>query len=83
MSSTTHPELTPYRNRSGSSAVDSYALMDDGIVIRFSDGSTYRYGEEHPGRYHVGQMKSLAMSGRGLATYINRYVRDKHEERLD
>jgi hypothetical protein len=76
-------DLTPYRNRDGHSGVSAYQLLDDGIIVRFVEDGTYRYGPERPGRYHVGQMKSLAMAGRGLATYINRYVRDKYEERLD
>lgn len=74
--------MTPYRNRNGHSGVASYALLDDGILVHFVDGATYRYGLERPGRHHVGRMKSLAMGGRGLATYINRYVREKYEERL-
>jgi hypothetical protein len=83
MSSSVHaPTMTPYRNRNGNSGVAAYALLDDGLIVRFADGTTYRYGPERPGRHHVGQMKSLAMAGRGLATYINRYVRDKYEELL-
>ena len=73
--------LTPYRNRSGTSGVAAYALLDEAIVIRFADGATYRYGPEHPGRHHVGQMKSLALAGRGLNTYISRYVRERYESR--
>ncbi|MFC5571251.1 hypothetical protein ACFPN1_14395 [Lysobacter yangpyeongensis] len=73
--------MTPYRNRSGSSGVAAYALLDDGIVVRFSDGAIYRYGHTHPGRHHVGKMKSLAMAGQGLGAYIRRYVRDKYESR--
>ncbi len=81
MSSQLDLAMTPYRNRNGSSAVDAYALLDDAIIVRFRDGSTYRYGHLHPGRHHVGQMKSLAMAGRGLGEYIDRYVRDKYEAR--
>jgi hypothetical protein len=84
MSTSTHvSDLTPYRNRDGNSGISAYQLLDDGIIVRFVEDGTYRYGPERPGRYHVGQMKSLAMAGRGLATYINRYVREKYEERLD
>jgi hypothetical protein len=75
--------LTPYRNRNGNSGVAAYALLDDGIVVRFVDGVTYRYGPAQPGRHHIGQMKSLALAGRGLGGYIRRYVREKYEERLD
>ena len=83
MSSLPVSRMTPYRNRSGQSGVSAFQLLDNAIVVRFIDGSTYRYGVERPGRHHVGRMKSLAMAGRGLATYINRYVREKYEERID
>ena len=83
MSTSSTLDLTPYRNRDGNSGVSAFQLSDDDIIVRFVDGGTYRYGPERPGSYHVGQMKSLAMAGRGLATYINRYVRDKYEEKLD
>ncbi|GAB3345643.1 hypothetical protein [Lysobacter tyrosinilyticus] len=76
------PALTPYRNRSGTSGIAAYALLDDGLLVRFADGRTYRYGPQRPGRHHVGRMKSLAMGGRGLAAYIQRYVREKYEARL-
>lgn len=81
MSSLIDNALTPYRNRSGRSGVVAYRLLDDGIIVQFSDGATYRYGYTHPGRHHVGQMKSLALAGRGLSDYISHYVRDKYESR--
>lgn len=80
---TREPALTPYRNRSGTSGIAAYALLDEGILVRFVDGVTYRYGPQRPGRHHVGKMKSLALGGRGLATYISRYVGDKYEARYE
>ena len=83
MHSLTDIPMTPYRNRNGNSGVAAYSLLDDGIIVRFADGVTYRYGLTQPGRHHIGQMKSLALAGRGLGGYITRYVRDKYEERVD
>lgn len=74
--------MTAYRNRSGRSGVAAYALLDDALIVKFDDGATYLYGPARPGRHHVGRMKSLAMSGRGLDAYIRRYVREKHQARL-
>lgn len=71
--------MTAYRNRNGDSGVVAYALLEDALVVRFNDGATYLYGPSRPGRHHVGRMKSLAMAGRGLNTYINRYVREKYQ----
>lgn len=83
MHSATQIRMAPYRNRSGASGIDAYALLDEGILVRFADGATYRYGLERPGRHHIGRMKSLALGGRGLAAYINRYVREKYEARCE
>jgi hypothetical protein len=76
------PPLTAYRNRSGHSGVAAYALLDDALIVQFDDGATCLYGPERPGRHHVGRMKSLALSGRGLNAYIRRYVREKHQAQL-
>lgn len=76
------PHMTPYRNRSGSSGVTAYAILDEAIIVQFSNDTAYLYGPSRPGRHHVGRMKSLAMSGRGLGGYITRFVRDKYETRL-
>jgi len=76
------PPLTAYRNRGGDSGVAAYALLEDALIVRFDDGATYLYDHVRPGRHHVGRMKSLAMSGRGLNAYIRRYVREKHQAQL-
>ncbi|MFC5578832.1 hypothetical protein ACFPOA_12520 [Lysobacter niabensis] len=76
------PPMTAYRNRGGDSGVAAYALLADALIVRFDDGATYLYGPARPGRHHVGRMKSLAMSGRGLNAYIRRYVREKHQAQL-
>ena len=44
---------------------------------------TYRYSYARPGRTHVEYMKILARQGMGLASYINRYVRDSYDSRWD
>lgn len=65
-----------YSNRSKQSGVMAYTLGKDFIVIRFADGGTYTYTYAQPGRRHVENMKKLARAGKGLATYINKYVRE-------
>ena len=75
--------MEPYGNRSGRSGVVGFELLDDGIVIEFTDGDRYRYGERVPGRAHVANMRRRARMGRGLATYISRFVGDHYEEKLD
>ncbi len=72
--------MEQYRNPE--SGVDRYEIAADAIVIQFKDGGVYRYDHVAPGRRHVAAMKLLARQGRGLATYINRFVRENYAEKL-
>jgi hypothetical protein len=64
-----------YKNRSSDSGVVAYDIGPDFIVVEFRDGGTYRYDYASTGKLEVERMKSLALLGRGLATYINTNVR--------
>jgi hypothetical protein len=71
-----------YGNRSGGSGVAGYALVDEGIAVKFSNGAVYVYDRGCPGRAHVARMKQLAREGAGLATYISRRVGHRYAQRL-
>ena len=75
--------MKPYRDLSGRSGIEAYEILDDGILIAFKGGGTYRYDVRNPGRLAVAVMKRLAVEGRGLSTYITRHVRDDYAEKLD
>jgi hypothetical protein len=87
MGTATRQEARPlfhrYGNRSGQSGVAGYALVDDGIAVRFSNGAIYLYDRTCPGRMHVARMKQLAREGEGLATYISRRVGQRYARRLE
>jgi hypothetical protein len=70
--------LERYKNISGNSGILAYETRTDFIKIKFSDGGTYRYDYSRPGKIHVEQMKRLAPKGKGLATYVNKFVRDNY-----
>ena len=72
-----------YRNLDGNSGVQAYALLDDAIAVRFSNGSVYVYDHTNPGEQAVNDMRRLALAGRGLATYISQHVQDRYADRLD
>ncbi len=76
------PLFRRYGNRDGHSGVVSYALVDNGIAVRFV-GAVYLYDQNCPGPIHVARMKTLARGGRGLATYISRRVGRRYTARLD
>jgi hypothetical protein len=71
-----------YGNRSGGSGVAGYALVNEGIAVKFSNGAIYVYDRGCPGKMHVARMKQLARDGAGLATYISRRVGHRYAQRL-
>lgn len=69
--------MESYRNSGGDSGVSAYEIGADYILVGFSGNSrTYRYSYARAGQYHVENMKSLAISGTGLNSYINRHVKN-------
>jgi hypothetical protein len=67
-----------YKNLSGHSGILAYAIGANFIKIKFNDNETYLYDYGKPGKLHVEEMKKLALKGTGLATYINRFVRNNY-----
>lgn len=71
-----------YKGSVGHTGVAAYETGSDFIIVKFLDGSVYKYTYTQPGRMHVDAMKKLAPTGKGLTTYINQPVRQNYEERL-
>lgn len=74
--------MTTYKNLSGNSGVQSYELGEDRITVQFKDGSQYLYTYNSAGSSNIEEMKQLAESGRGLNSFIKRYVNNKYERKL-
>ena len=70
--------MESYRNLSGNSGVVAYAIVDEGILVRFQDGGIYLYTYASAGRSKIERMRTLAAEGRGLSTFISRQVRDAY-----
>ncbi len=61
-----------YKNLSGTSGISHYFIGDDFIEIKFKGQSTvYIYTYAMSGKHHIENMKSLAVEGLGLGTYIS------------
>ena len=71
--------MKKYRRLAGESGVLAYAVGAEAISVKFVDGKVYAYSHASCGRAHVEQMTLLAEAGRGLSTYISKYVRDRYE----
>jgi hypothetical protein len=72
-----------YKNLSGDSGVLAYETGEDYIKIKLRDGDVYLYNYYCPGKDKVERMKELAAEGRGLSTFISRYVRERYTEKLE
>lgn len=71
-----------YKNLGRNSGVSSYEIGDDYIIVEFSDGARYLYNYNRTGSSNIETMKSLAISGRGLNSFISRNVRKRFAEKL-
>ena len=71
-----------YKNLGGDSGVVAYELGKDSITVEFNDGSLYLYTYQSAGSNNIEQMKGLAVTGRGLNTFINKNVRKKYASKL-
>jgi hypothetical protein len=74
--------MTRYKNLSRNSGVTAYAVTSDSIIVEFRDSPVYVYNHSIPGMRKVEAMKQLARKGRGLATYINKFVRKRYTAKL-
>ncbi len=68
--------MTQYPNLSGESNIVSYEIAEDSIHVVFKSGThrNYIYNHVRPGRAMVERMKTLAVQGRGLNSYISTTV---------
>ncbi len=61
-----------YQNKSGRSGVDEFETEKDGIVVKFKDGSTYRYSvADGNSPYLISQMHAMGNEGQYLNRLIN------------
>lgn len=64
-----------YKNLGGNSNIRAYKIEDDSVIVQFGDGSMYQYTYQSAGKENIEQMKVLAISGKGLNSFIMRYAK--------
>lgn len=74
--------MMPYLNTSETSVVKSYAPLEDGIIVLFTNGEAYTYTNASAGSRHIETMKKLAASGKGLGNYIETVVKHGYARQL-
>lgn len=69
--------MLSYQNLSHHSGILAYETGKTFIKIRYKEG-LYTYNYSRPGKKAVEAMKLLAKKGKGLSTYINRFVKENY-----
>lgn len=64
-----------YKDLSRKSGVIAYEIANDSISVQFKEGCVYLYTYQSAGRAKIEQMKSLAIAGQGLNTFINQFAK--------
>ncbi len=65
-----------YANRGGNSNVLGFEISDNSITVWFKGTArSYTYSYVSAGSHNVERMKTLALNGSGLNSYINRNVK--------
>ena len=66
--------MEAYKDISGKSGITHYALGHGFIEVKFKDNEQmYVYTDERCGKNQILQMQTLALVGKGLATYISQH----------
>lgn len=71
-----------YRNLNGNSGVAAYEFGEDSITVEFNDGAVYLYNYMSAGRSNIEAMKTLALAGRDLNSFIMKHVKKRYVARL-
>jgi len=71
-----------YLNLSGKSTVTSYKILKDSVTIVFTSHKKYIYSNQSAGRLNVNQMKALAITGKGLGTFIEANLKDGYARKI-
>ena len=71
-----------YKNLGGKSGVAAYEIGNDSITVQFHDGAIYLYNNQKPGSVNVERMKSLAISGQGLNSFISSDIKKNYIAKL-
>jgi hypothetical protein len=71
-----------YKNLSGKSTVSKFEVKKDAITIRFTDHSVLRYTNQSADPANISKMKTLALAGKGLGTFIDANVKERFQRKI-
>ena len=71
-----------YKNLGGNSGVTGYEIEPESITVKFYDGGIYLYTYQSAGKDNIEYMKTLAIAGRGLNSFISRIVKKMYARKI-
>ncbi|SDS15997.1 hypothetical protein SAMN05216490_0646 [Mucilaginibacter mallensis] len=71
-----------YANRNGNSGVAAYQMGATSILVQFTTCAVYEYTYASAGAGNIESMKSLAISGSGLCSFIKRHVNKRYSRKI-
>ncbi len=74
--------MTLYQNAGRDSGIRSYQIGPTSIIITFSNNASYEYTYQSAGGNNIETMKSLAIQGEGLNSFINNNVKFKYSRKI-
>jgi hypothetical protein len=63
--------MTPYLNKSGNSRIFGFETTANSLTVEFENRIKFLYDEAGAGAGLLERMKSLAIAGKGLGTFID------------
>lgn len=78
----TEDKMKKYKNLSGKSAVAAFEIAKDYMKVGFTSHDVYRYSNQSVGNDNLKQMKTLALAGKGLGTFIEANAKDKSDRKI-
>ena len=71
-----------YKNLGGASKVLRYEITKDVVTIEFKNNSVYNYSNQSVGMDNIAKMKTLAVAGKGLSTFIEAGLKDRYMRKI-
>ena len=74
--------MKKYKNLSGKSGVATFELAKDSVTVGFKTNAVYIYTNQSAGSESIRQMKTLALAGKGLSTFIDANLKEKFARKI-
>ena len=74
--------MLQYKNLSGDSKIARYHIAKDALTIRYTDNSVYLYTNQSTCPETISKMKTLALAGKGLGTFIHAGIKDRYSRKI-